>query len=50
MTVIVSEAPNVSLDSQHMTVPVLPIRSGIRLVLVKITGTVSEHSKHWDGP
>ena len=42
MTVImmVSEAPNVAQDSQHMTVPVLLILSGIRVV-VKTTSTVS---------
>ena len=39
-TVMVSEAPNVAPDSQHMTVPVRLIRSGIRVV-VKITSTVS---------
>ena len=50
-TVMVSEAPTVSQDSQHMTVPVLLIWFGI-LVVVKITSTVSgsirnngEHSK-----
>ena len=36
--VMVSEAPNVAPDSQH--VPVLLIRSGVRVV-VKITSTVS---------
>ena len=39
-TVMVSEAPNVAQDSQHMTVPVLLILSGIRVV-VKTTSTVS---------
>ena len=39
-TIMVSEAPNVTLFSQHMTVSVRLIRSSIRVV-VKITSTVS---------
>ena len=39
-TVMVSEAPNVTPDSQHKTVPVLLIRSGIQ-VEVKIISTVA---------